>query len=183
MPKKILRRWLPSHETLQQNRFLSRFAHWFEHPNLWHLNRHSVAGGVAAGMIGGLIPGPLQIITASILALIFRVNLPVAIFATFYTNPFTIAPIYWVAFWLGSWVSGHNGVDTMAQMPSLQGLPLLDWSVAMWLWIKSLGVPLLIGLPLLSAILAIAGYFAVQLFWRLWVYWTLYQRRQRRLGL
>lgn len=180
MPRKLLRRCLPDQQTLHQNVFLRRFAHWFEHPNLWHLNRHSVAGGVAVGMIGGLIPGPLQIITASILSLLFRVNLPVAIFATFYTNPFTIAPIYWVAFLLGSWVSGQDGGATMAQIPSFTALPFFDWMGAMWVWVQSLGVPLLIGLPLLSLLLAIAGFFIVQIGWRLWVYLALSKRAKRR---
>ncbi|QLG88077.1 DUF2062 domain-containing protein [Chitinibacter bivalviorum] len=179
MPRKLLRRWLPDQSTLQKNRFLNRFSHWFEHPNLWHLNRRSVAGGVAVGMIGGLIPGPLQVITASVLALIFRVNLPVAIFATFYTNPFTIAPIYWVAFWLGSWVTGQNGSATMAQMPSFMDLALLDWVAEMGSWVQSLGMPLLVGLPLLSVLLAIVSYFMVQLCWRIWVYWAIHLRSKR----
>ncbi|WP_348945514.1 DUF2062 domain-containing protein [Chitinibacter sp. FCG-7] len=179
MPKKILRRWLPDQHTLHQNRFLRRFAHWFEHPNLWHLNRRSVAGGVAAGMIGGLIPGPLQVITASVLALGFRVNLPVAIFATFYTNPFTIAPIYWLAFLLGSWVTGQDGSATMAQIPSLMDLTFFDWLAAMGVWVQSLGMPLLIGLPLLGFLLATSSYLLVQLLWRLWIYFALRKRAKQ----
>ncbi|WP_373974865.1 DUF2062 domain-containing protein [Chitinibacter sp. SCUT-21] len=182
MPRKHLRRWLPDQHTLHKNVFLSRFAHWFEHPNLWHLNRRSVAGGMAAGMIGGLIPGPLQVITASVLALVFRVNLPVAIFATFYTNPFTIAPIYWVAFLLGSWVTGQDGGATMAQMPSFMDLAFLDWIAAMGLWVQSLGMPLLVGLPLLSILLAIAAYVLVQVCWRVWVYWALRKKAKRPRG-
>ena len=53
MPRKWLRRWLPDHEKMAKNTFLKHFGHWFTDPRLWHLNRRSVAGGVAAGVIGG----------------------------------------------------------------------------------------------------------------------------------
>jgi uncharacterized protein (DUF2062 family) len=179
MPKKILRSYLPDHSTLRKNRFLNRFSHWFEHPNLWHLNRRSVAGGVAVGMIGGLIPGPLQVITASLLSVLLRVNLPVAILATFYTNPFTIAPIYWLAFLLGSRVTGQDSGATMAQIPALNDWHWLAWFDAMWIWVKSLGLPLLVGLPLLGVLLAISSYVLIQIIWRLWVYRALYLKRKR----
>ncbi len=182
MPRKYLRRWLPDHQSMLQNRFLRRFAHWFEHPNLFHLNRKSVAGGLAVGMIGGLIPGPLQVITSAILCLIFRVNLPVAILGTFYTNPLTIGPIYWLAYQLGSWVSGAGGAVKTIAMPSFSALSLGDWVLAMWTWMQSLGVPLLIGLPLLAAILAFIAYFSVHVVWRLWVYWSVHQRKRGRKG-
>ena len=181
MPRKYLRRWLPDHAAMLDNRFLRRFAPWFEHPNLFHLNRKSVAGGLAVGMIGGLIPGPLQVITSAILCLIFRVNLPVAILGTFYTNPLTIAPLYWLAYRLGVWVTGSSAAVQMAAMPSWSALSWSDWLPAMWAWVQALGTPLLIGLPLLAAILALCCYVGVHLAWRLWIYWSWHQRRKQRL--
>ncbi|UXY13959.1 DUF2062 domain-containing protein [Chitiniphilus purpureus] len=179
MPRKFLRNVLPSQEKLHQNTFLRRYAHHFIHPNLWHLNRHSVAGGVAVGAVGGMIPGPLQVITASLLALGFRVNLPVAVFTTFYTNPLTIGPLYWVAVKLGGAVTGNAGGTAVPPMPSWSGRTLIEWSLAMCDWMLSLGVPLLVGLPLLTALLALAGYCAVRLFWRLHVLWSLRRRARR----
>ena len=72
--------------------------------NLWHLNRRSVAGGVAVSMFTGLVPGsnPVQFAAAAIVSTIFRVNLPVAVFVTLYTNPFTIVPLYYLAYKLGA---------------------------------------------------------------------------------
>ncbi|GHD63085.1 DUF2062 domain-containing protein [Jeongeupia chitinilytica] len=180
MPRRFLRRLLPDHATLTKNAFLRRYAHWFSHPNLWHLNRHSVAGGVAAGMIGGLIPGPLQVITASLLALGFRVNLPVAVFATFYTNPLTIGPLYWVAVQLGSFITGLGGGAHVPPMPGWSGLTLLEWTQAMWHWMLSLGMPLLIGLPTLAALLAVTGFFAVHGIWRVYIWLALRKRARRR---
>src|SRR3989442_1390310 len=78
MPRKFFRKYLPSRESVRQNRFVARFGSLLRHPNLWHLNRRSVSGGVAAGMFAGLVPGsnPVQFAVAALLAVAFRVNLP-----------------------------------------------------------------------------------------------------------
>src|SRR5438552_17749345 len=98
MPRKFFRKYLPSHEAVRQNRYIARFGTLLHHPNLWHLNRHSVAGGVAIGMFAGLVPAPFQMLIAAILAVPLRVNLPVALATTLYTNPHTIGPLYVIAY-------------------------------------------------------------------------------------
>src|SRR5882762_10713521 len=100
MPRKFFRRVLPSHEAMRQNRYVACFGALLLRPNLWHLNRRSISGGVAAGLFAGLVPGsnPVQFAVAAILAIAFRVNLPVAVAVTLYTNPFTIGPIYVIAY-------------------------------------------------------------------------------------
>ena len=62
MPRKYFRRFLPDHDSIREHRWVARFGPRLQHPNLWHLNRHSVAGGVAVGLFTGLIPGPLQML-------------------------------------------------------------------------------------------------------------------------
>jgi len=47
-------------ESIRHNRYLAHFGTLLHHPNLWHLNRHSVAGGVAIGLFAGLVPGPFR---------------------------------------------------------------------------------------------------------------------------
>src|SRR5512139_550620 len=99
MARKFLRKFLPSHEAIRGHRHVARFGPLLHHPNLWHLNRKSVSGGVAAGLFAGLVPGsnPVQFAAAAILAVAFRVNLPVAVIVTLYTNPLTIVPLYVLA--------------------------------------------------------------------------------------
>ena len=106
MPRKLFKKYLPSHSTILENRFLAKFGTLLTHHNLGHLHRRSVAGGVAIGLFTGLIPGPLQIVTGTLLAVLFRVNLPAMVLGTFWTNPFTIVPIYIVAYNIGSVVTG-----------------------------------------------------------------------------
>ncbi len=179
--RKFFRRYLPQHETVKNQRWLKPFAGWLHHPNLWHLHRRSVAGGVAVGLFCGLIPGPLQMITAALLAVLFRVNLPMAAFTTLYTNPFTIVPLYVLAYELGAWVSGAHNSGTMAHL----SLPDLHWhslGSELWGWWAQLGKPFLIGLPLLAVCLAIAGYVAVRLMWRATVVLKWRARKRRRAG-
>lgn len=64
----LLRKFLPSHDTVQNQRWLKPFGRWLHYPNLWYLNRRSVPGGVAVGMFCGLVPGPLQMISAALMS-------------------------------------------------------------------------------------------------------------------
>lgn len=155
---------MPDHETIKQSRWIRPFGAWLHHHNLWHLHRRSVAGGVAVGLFCGLIPGPFQMIGAAIMAVLFRVNLPVAMFTTLYTNPFTILPLYALAYELGAFVTGHhNGVTSMRL--SLPEMDWSNWATVLPDWLLSLGKPFAIGLPLLASILAIVGYFVVRVLW------------------
>src|SRR5215211_1806696 len=113
MPRKLFRKFLPSHETVRQNKYVACFGPWLQHHNLWHLHRRSVAGGVAVGMFAGLIPGsnPVQFLAAGLLAVAFKVNLPIAIVVTLYSNPFTIVPLYYAAFKLGEFALWRGSDD------------------------------------------------------------------------
>jgi len=179
MAKKFIKRFIPSPEKLHENRFVRRLAPWFGHHNLWHLHRRSVAGGVAVGAFTGLIPGPFQMLSAAILSIWFRVNLPVAVMTTFYSNPFTIIPLYLVAYTIGEIASGNpNGP-----------MPTFDFTVGEggWFtlagdfmrWVVSLGHDFFIGLFILACLLSLISYFAVRGLWRLYAIMQWHKRRQR----
>ena len=159
-----LRRLLPNHEFIRGNRWLAPFSNSLLHPRLWHLNRHSVAGGVAVGLFCGLIPGPLQMLGAALLAVPLRVNLPLALITTVYTNPLTIVPLYLVAFTIGQLVVGAEG--QFHTPPEMNGLSFGDWIGALIDWMAGLGAPLAVGLPILGGILALSGYVVVRAAWR-----------------
>lgn len=167
VPKKLFRKYLPSHESVTGNPFVARFGGFLTHPNLWHLNRRSVAGGVAIGLLAGLVPGPTQIASATILAVLLKANLPVAVVTTFYTNPLTIVPLYIAAYQVGAWVTSSQNDGPPAPL-SLAGRPWSEWLPALWEWLLSMGKPLAVGLPLFALLLAVVGYFAVRGAWRLW---------------
>jgi uncharacterized protein (DUF2062 family) len=157
------------------------FGNLLHHHNLWHLNRHSVAGGVAVGLFAGLIPGsnPVQFFFASMFAIVFKVNLPVAVLITLYSNPLTIVPIYLAAYTIGKFVIG-NGTINMPQVEfSLLDKNINEWIPSMIDWLASLGRPLLTGIFLLAILLSIIGYFTVRGVWRLYVIYAWRKRAQR----
>jgi hypothetical protein len=183
MPRKLFRKYLPSHESIRQNRWLSLFGKALQHHNLWHLNRRSVAGGVAVGLFAGLVPGPFQILSGALFAMLLRVNLPVAAVTTFYTNPFTIVPLYILAYRLGSFVLGGNVSNVPpADQVDVLALPISQWIPALIAWMGEMGKPFVFGLFLLATILAVVGYVSVLAAWRVHVWWSWRKRQRTRLG-
>jgi len=180
MPKKFFQKFLPSREAVRSKKYLAWLGKGLYHPSLWSLNRESIAGGFAIGLFAGLVPGPLQMLTAAVLAVPLKKNLPVALLTTLYTNPFTIVPLYLLAIAYGRLLlgAGHHPVkvepytwDWAHWIDSLQGLAQ---------WTLSLGMPLAIGLPALALTLAAAGYFAVQISWRAYVVLAWRRRARKR---
>lgn len=134
---------------------------------------------MAVGLFAGLIPGsnPVQFFFAALFAVMFKVNLPVAVATTLYSNPFTIVPIYIAAHALGELVIGNGAKGNLPQ----NELHLMDKSISEWGptlidWMVSQGKPLLVGLLLLALLLSFIGYFVVRGGWRLY---TLYAWRKR----
>src|SRR5262245_7451842 len=111
MSRRFFRRFRARFDSVRENRHVARLGPWLQHQQLWNLNRRSVAGGVAAGLFTGLIPGsnPVQFTAAAIAAIMCRVNLPIAVLVTLYSNPFTIVPLYYAAFKLGQLVLLEGG--------------------------------------------------------------------------
>lgn len=172
-----LKKYLPSGEAISANRFLRIFGRTLTRPNLWHLNRHSVAKGVAIGLVTGLVPGPFQILSAAACAIAFRANLAVAALTTFYTNPITFIPLYILAYKIGAIATG-----TTAPPPPIaefNALGLVEIIKQSFFWIYSLGDTLLIGLAIQSTLFAVIGYFGVQFGWRWMVLRKWKSRRQK----
>lgn len=165
MPRKFFKRWMPSVDKVREVRILGMFGDALFHPALWDLNRRSAAGGVATGLFCGLIPGPLQMLGAGIAAVLFRVNLPVALVTTLYTNPLTIVPLYFVAYKIGSLALGAAGGHPPAPPPEWVFAQPLASAEAMGQWALGLGMPLVLGVFLLACGLAVAGYLLVRVLW------------------
>lgn len=174
MAKAWLKKYLPSSEDIHSNKFLRIFGTLLARPSLWHLNRHSVAKGVAIGLVTGLIPGPFQILSAAAVAIAIRANLAVAALTTFYTNPFTFVPLYILAYKIGALATGSTAPPP--PLMEFKSTGMMDMIQQLFAWIFSLGDTLLIGLAIQSAIFAVVGYFTVQLLWR----WAAMRRWNKR---
>jgi len=181
LPRKFLRRYVPDVERVREIKALRIFGQRLFHPALWHLNRRSAAGGLGVGLFCGLIPGPLQMIGAGIAALLLRVNLPLALITTLYTNPVTIVPLYLVAYKIGRFLLGATG--GVAPQPPPPWIFTEPWAslTAFAHWMLSLGAPLALGLVAMASLLGAGGYVFVRLGWNLYlrIVWGLRQQRQR----
>lgn len=180
MHRKFIRRYLPDVDAVRANRWLAWLGRWLHHPNLWALNRDSVAGGFAIGLFAGLVPGPLQMLTAALLAVPLKKNLPVALLTTLYTNPFTIVPLYVLAIAYGQLLLGAGNQQVIVEPYAWDWTHWLDSLAGLAHWTLSLGKPLAVGLPALALSLAAAGYCAVQLAWRVYIILAWRRRARRR---
>lgn len=190
MARKLLKRILPDQAVLEQNRYIRLFGPWLLHPAVWTLHRRSVAGGVAAGLFCGLFPAPFQMLGAAIASLIFHWNLPVAVFTTLYTNPFTFIPLYLVALKIGiSLLNAIVPAKHTAEGITLEAFPAppdFSWSapadsfIELGQWILGMGWPLAVGVVVLATLLAVSGYVITRLGWNLWVRYEVIKRRKTR---
>jgi uncharacterized protein len=180
VPRKFFRKYLPDAEAVRSRRLVAVFGRRLQHPNLWHLNRRSVPGAIAIGLFAGLVPGPLQILTALLLAVPLKKNIPVAFVTTFYTNPLTIVPLYLLAYQYGALILG---LDRSAAAVTPFEMDWSDWfgsMLGMLDWTLALGKPLALGLVALALTLAAVGYFAVRIGWRVHVTMAWRSRSRRR---
>ncbi len=173
MPRKLLQRLLPAPHRLRQERSIRLLGDALHDPNLWHLNRHSAAGAVAVGLFCAFMPIPFQMLLAAALAVLLRVNLPIAVVLVWVTNPLTMAPIFLAVYRLGAWI-----LHTPA--PDLHFQASREWLSAN---LVTFWKPLLVGGMVVGTLAALTGWCAMQVFWRAYVlrrYRHRHRRRRRR---
>ncbi|HXH04064.1 MAG TPA: DUF2062 domain-containing protein [Candidatus Competibacteraceae bacterium] len=165
MPKRLIKRYLPDYHTLREHRHLRFLGTRLHDPNLWHLNRRSVAGAMGIGIFIAFIPVPAQMLLSAIAAVWLRVNLALAVAMAWITNPITMPPIFYVDYKVGSWLLGQPA----------QPLPFhfsMEWVMQE---IQQLWQPFLVGSVVVGMALGMVAYIAVRLLWRIAVL-----RRRRR---
>ena len=171
MPRHLIKRYTPDPAVLKKHKHLRHLGDWLHDPNLWHLNRHSVSGGVAAGLFWAMIPMPMQMLAAAFTAVLFRINLPISVVLVWLTNPITMPPIFYAGYLVGTWLLGTPADAGEFQMS-------LDWISAE---LNSIWKPLYLGSLVLGILLAVLGYCAMRIYWRWHVLKRYRERVQRRL--
>lgn len=178
MPRKLLRRFMPSPQQVREHRMLSWMGPVLHHPRLWHVSRSGIALGAAIGLFFGLLIPFGQIPIAAVVAIVLRANLPMAVAATFITNPITTVPIYFVAYRVGLWLLGvGHDVTVDTSLLAVTASDHLSWLQGWMSRLTQMGKPLIVGLLVISSSVATLGYFSINWFWRLH---TLHAWRQRR---
>lgn len=178
-----LRKWLPDQDALRRSRWLRWLGPALHDARLWRMQRRGVSLGMAVGVFFGLLVPLAQIPLAAGAAVLLRANVPVAVASTLVTNPVTFAPVYFVAWRIGTVVLGtpdEPPPDPAASESSAQGVHGDEaWIDRVARNIAGVGKPLLVGLPILATIVGLATYVLVSSLWNLKVSLAWRRRRSR----
>ncbi len=186
--KNRIKAWLPSPESVRQNRWLRWMGPILNHPRLWHFSRKGIALGMALGVFFGLLIPIAQIPFSATLAVLLRANVPMAVASTLVTNPVTFGPVYYGAYHLGEWVLGQETADISDALMPLETSPeVVDrtWGESLSDWfaqITTVGKPLAVGLVILACVFGVLVYGLVSLLWVLKTRWSRRQRIRRRIA-
>ncbi|MFW5331062.1 DUF2062 domain-containing protein [Hydrogenophaga sp. ZJX-1] len=182
--KKHLKAWLPSPDTVRNNRWLRWLGPTLHHPRLWHFSRKGIAMGLALGIFFGLLVPVAQMPLSAAAAVILRANLPMAVASTLVTNPVTFGPVYYGAYRVGKAVLGEPPL-TEAQASALLERAVKTQQAEGWKdrldgalrRLATVGKPLVVGLAIVATLSGLAVYFIISAIWTLRVRWS----RSRRL--
>ncbi len=172
MPKKLIKRFMPDHQTIRDHRHLRFFGTLLHDPNLFHLNRRSASGAFAVGLFMAFVPLPTQMIFAAAAAILFRVNLPISVVLVWLTNPVTIPPMFYFAYLVGTWIMGEQvHMEQSAFQLSYEWLE--SELAAIW-------QPFLLGCFVTGSVSALVGYSTIRGLWRLHLVRHYQERKARR---
>ncbi len=200
-----LRRLMPSHEGVANNRWLKWLGPSVLHPRLFHLSRRGVATGAAIGVFFAFITPIAQIPLSAAACVVLRANVPVAIVATLVNTPPTFGPVYYAAWKVGAWVlaepvdAAHTpellarAASQVASAPAAQAsaatpqalLPSGDADAVAASWwqravqaVQGIGKPLLVGTLIFSFGFSALAWLLCNTVW----HWRVRRKRRRRLA-
>ena len=170
MPKRFFKKIAPNIETIKGQKCLGFLGRHLHSPMLWHLNRHSVSLAFAIGLFMMWIPFPSQMVYAAICAILLRANLPISVVLVWVTNPVTIPPMFYFAYWFGAKIMGTLTLNIEFELT-------WEWLIAN---LTHFWQPFLLGCFILAIVSAIVGYVLIQLLWRLYIIHLLRERKLKR---
>jgi len=171
MPKKLIRRFMPSPQTIKEHKSLQFLGEILHEPNLWHLNRHAVAKAFLIGIFVAFIPMPFQMLLAAALAVWFNCNLPIAVALVWITNPLTMPFFFYFTYRVGAFLLNRPAIE-------------VNFELSMsWLSTKlmEIGVPLYFGSIVCGILLGVLSYVLIQYFWKRKIRHDWRKRQQQRL--
>lgn len=95
---------LPDIKKIQSNKFINLFGKLLHNPNLWHLNRYSIATAFSIALFCTFVPLPIHTFLAILLAIGFKANIPICIVLLWINTPITYVPIFYFAFKVGTFL-------------------------------------------------------------------------------
>ena len=146
-----LRKYLPTHQEIEQYRYLHIFGDGLKQPEVWSFKRQSVAKGIAIGLFCAFLPMPFEMVPAIFLAVLMGGNLPFAVAGVWVSNPVTWVPLYTPCYILGAKILQLEPI-ALAEITLIQA----GWHyVALWL-----------GCLIIGVAVGICSHFIISLLWR-----------------
>ena len=108
MPRKRLKKVLPTYEKITEQKFLKIFGNLLHKREIWSLSRKRVVIAVFIGVFVAALPMPLQMVLSTFLAIILGANLPLSFILIFISNPFTMPPIFYLEYKIGALLLNSN---------------------------------------------------------------------------
>lgn len=171
MPRRFFKKFAIKRHEMSEYRVLAPFRAMLHEPRFWGMRRRTVVPAFSLGLFLAFMPIPGHPLWAALLALAFRINIPVAVVTTFVSNPLTMGPMYYSAYQLGRRLLGLAPVPFEFELS-------LDWLTHKFVTIWQ---PMLLGSLLLGLAAALIAYAIVDLLWRASVHdYKARKRKQRR---
>ncbi len=182
MPRRLFKRYMPNPDSIREHKSLRFLGSLMHDPNLWHLNRHSVARAMAMGLFAAFIPLPLQMLLAACLAVMARGNLPISVGLVWLTNPITMPPVFYCTYKMGAWILQVPADEISGQLwPRISHFfDEPSWELIQLLW-KPILQPFLLGSVVCGVLAGLSGYVLTMLYWRWWVRHSWQKRQAARL--
>lgn len=146
---------MPDAHELKKHKVLSLFGDLLHDPNLWHMNRRSIASAFMVGLFFAWWPVPFQMVLAAGGAILLRANLPMSVALVWITNPLTMPPMFYFAYLVGTWIIGVPEVPFVMELS-------MDWLMSE---LSIIWKPFLTGCLVLAVLSGAAGYFGLNYVW------------------
>jgi uncharacterized protein (DUF2062 family) len=156
MPRRFFRKFAVKRHEFRERWFLSPFRHLLHDHRLWSIRRRTVVPAVAIGTFIAFLPFPGHVVSAALIALALRVNVPVAALTTFISNPLTIGPMFYLVYQFGALILGVEPEPFAMELS-------IDWVTHTFV---NIWQPMLLGSVLLGGVAALLAYVGLDLLWR-----------------
>lgn len=154
--QKLIQRYIPDPGVIRNHKSLQFLGDRMHEPNLWHINRRSIAAAFAIGLFFAWVPTPTQMAFAAATAVFFRANLLISVALVWVTNPVTMPPLFYFAYRVGLWYSGRPS-------PAENFVFSLD---GVWSGLGEVMGPFLLGCLIMGLSCSLAAYIGMDSFWR-----------------
>jgi uncharacterized protein (DUF2062 family) len=170
MPRKLVKQFVGFLHARRDRWYLSIFGDRLTDSHLWSLNRHSITAAFGLGIAVSFIPLPVHLPLVVAMCLWWRLNVAVGIAGCYIVNPFTMVPIYYMAYRIGAWLLRYRTHHFEFQLT--------------WNWLEhGLGPawrPFLFGCLVCSITFGLLGRYALEIGWRMATLHRYRLRRERR---